>query len=428
MGILKESYNGGMVRAYLSHFQQLSSNVKFFLLGNAMQGMGLSIYGLLFNLYLKHLGYGETTIGSLISTTSLGISMMAIPAALIIEKFHVKHLVVTGLLFSSAFYCLQILNTDQSTIFTFGLLASMFQALYNISVSPFYLRNSTPEVRVQLFTLNSSLNMFAHMVGYVIGGFLPDAVEAFVGCSRLEAYRFAIMAALSLVFASNFMFFKIKRVPIPRHRKPLFAGLRERDWNVLAKLILPKLCFAFGGGLAVPFINLYLKEKFRLSTEMIGVAYATLQFFIFAGMFVTPTIMKRTTQLRFILGTSLLAVPFMVGLGLTGNISLVLSCFFLRGMLMNMGSPISSVFEMEHVREKDCVFASAIILFFYHIVYTFSTRLGGQLIETYSFGPTFYLGGFFYGAAVVLYYRFFRSEEKLKVRESAEPARISEAA
>ncbi len=63
--------------------------------------MGLSIYGLLFNLYLKELGYGETTIGSLISTSSLGIALMAIPAALIIERFHVKQLVVTGMLLSS---------------------------------------------------------------------------------------------------------------------------------------------------------------------------------------------------------------------------------------------------------------------------------------------------------------------------------------
>lgn len=420
-----------MVRAYLSNFQQLSSNVKFFLLGNAIQGMGLSIYGLLFNLYLKELGYGETTIGSLISTSSLGIALMAIPAALIIERFHVKPLVVTGMLLSSGFYFIQVLNTDQSALFTFGLLASMFQALYNISVSPFYLRNSTREMRVHLFTLNSSLNIGAHMVGFLIGGYLPEMVRATTpDSSKIEIYRISLMVALSIVFLSNFLFLQIKRVPIPRLKKPLFEGLREKDWSVLSKLIIPKLCFAFGGGMAVPFINIYLKTQFQLSTKMIGVAYALLQFFIFIGIFVTPAIMKHTSQLRFILITSVLAVPFMLGLGLSENVGIVLSCFFMRGMLMNMGSPISSIFEMEHVREKDCVFASAIILFFYHLVYTFSTRLGGQLIETYSFGPTFFVGAAFYAAAVVLYYRFFKNEEKDKERKLVvvDPAAIPEAA
>lgn len=380
--------------------------------------MGLSIYGLLFNLYLKELGFGESAIGNLISTTSLGISLMAIPAALIIEKFHVKDLVVTGLFLSALFYSTQVMNVEEGSLFAFGLLASMFQALFNISVSPFYLRNSSQEQRVHLFTMNSSLNMMAHLIGYLIGGYLPDAISLIAtGMTRLELYRTSILIALGFVFASNLMFLKIKRVPIPKVKRSIFEGLREKEWNILARLIIPKLCFAFGGGLIVPFMNLYMKEKFKLSTEMIGIAYALLQFFIFMGIFITPAIIRKTTQLRFIILTGLLSVPFMIAMGLTGNITLVLSCFFMRGMLMNMSGPITSVFEMEHVREKECVFASATILFFYHLVYTSSTRLGGYLIETYSFGPTFYVAGGFYALAIVLYYRFFKKEDQEKLCE-----------
>ncbi|MFP5387081.1 MAG: MFS transporter [Bacteriovoracia bacterium] len=415
-----------MVSVYRNHFRELSGNVKLFLIGNAIQGMGLSIYGLLFNLYLKELGFGESSIGGLISTTSLGISLIAIPAALIIDKFHVKHLVVTGLLCSSLFYWMQILHIDEASLFTFGLLASMFQALFNISVSPFYLRNSTPQQRVNLFTMNSSLNMVAHLIGYLIGGFLPDILATFAPeSSRIDIYRSSIMIALGIVFSSNLMFIRIKRVAIPREKKRIFEGLKEKEWNVLAKLIMPKLCFAFGGGLIVPFMNLYLKEKFRLSTEMIGVAYALLQFFIFAGVFITPVIMRKTTQLRFIMTTAMLSIPFMVVMGLTGNITLVLSCFFLRGMLMNMSGPITSIFEMEHVKEKECVFASAIILFFYHLVYTTSTRIGGYLIENFSFGPTFYVAGSFYALAIVLYYRFFKQEDEVKTTEVVEVAKAA---
>ena len=407
-----------MVRAYFTHFQQLSNNVKVFLIGNAIQGMGLSIYALLFNLYLKELGYGESAIGTMISTTSLGISVMAIPVALIVEKFHMKHLVVTGLLLSSIFYFTQIFFIDEASLFAFGLLASMFQALFNISVSPFYMRNSRPDERVYLFSLNSALNMAALMVGYFIGGFFPEMIHAIVpGLSKIEGFRYSIMGALSLVLLSNLLFTKIKRVPIPKVRKRFFDGLKEKDWNILSKLILPKLCFAFGGGLTVPFINLYLKEKFLLSTQMIGIAYALLQFFIFVGVFITPVIIKKTTQLRFILLTSLFSIPFMVGMGLTGNISLVLGCFFMRGMLMNMSSPITSMFEMERVREKECVFASAVILFFYHLVYTASTRLGGVLIEKYSFGPTFYISGACYGLAVALYYYYFKKDSVSREEE-----------
>lgn len=389
--------------------------MKFFLIGNAVQGMGLSIYSLLFNLYLKEIGFGESVIGGLVSTTSLGISLMAIPAALVIDKFHVKHLAVMGLFFSSLFYSIQIMNVDEGSLFAFGLLASMFQALFNISVSPFYLRNSNPEQRVHLFTMNSSLNMFAHMIGYLIGGFLPELVSIIATeSSKTEVYRYSILIAVLVVFSSNLMFLKIKRVPIPSVKKRLFEGLKEKEWNTLGKLILPKLCFAFGGGLVVPFMNLYLKEKFILSTEMIGVSYAVLQFFIFAGIFITPEILKKTTPLRFIMITAIFSIPFMLAMGISGNLTFVLGCFFMRGMLMNMSSPITSIFEMEHVREKECVFASAIILFFYHLVYTTSTKLGGYLIESYSFRPTFYLAAGFYALAVFLYYKFFKYDEVKK--------------
>lgn len=409
-----------MVRGYLLHFQQLSNNVKIFLAGNAIQGVGLSIYTLLFALYLKELGYGETSIGNLISTTSLGISMMAIPAAFIIDKFHVKHLVITGMVLSSAFYFFQILNTTESALFGLGLLASMFQALFNISAAPFYLRNSNPQQRMHLFTLNSAISMAAHLVGYLIGGYLPEIVRHFhPEMNQLTLYRTSIMMALMVVFLSNLMFIRIRRVHVPKVKKKIFEGFRDKDWRILGRLIIPKLCFAFGGGLVVPFMNLYLKERFALSTKMIGISYALLQLFIFAGIMMTPTLIKKTTNLRFILITAALSVPFMVTMGWAENITLVLCCFFLRGMLMNMSSPISSMFEMEHVREQECVFASAMILCCYHLVYTTSTRIGGFMIEKYSFGPTFYMAAGFYILAIYLYHRFFKQEEEVLARNEA---------
>ena len=217
-----------MVRGYHIHFKQLSSNVKIFLAGNAIQGVGLSIYTLLFNLYLKELGYGESSIGNLISTTSLGIALMAIPAAFIIDKFHVKHLVITGMILSSGFYFFQILNTSESLLFSFGLLASMFQALFNISVAPFYLRNSTPQARIHLFTLNSGLNMLAHLVGYLVGGYLPEVVRRFnPEMNQIALYRTSIMLALLVVFLSNLMFIRIRRSPIPKIKKTFVDGLRN---------------------------------------------------------------------------------------------------------------------------------------------------------------------------------------------------------
>jgi MFS family permease len=415
-----------MVRSYRYHIKELSSNVKIFLVGNAILGLGLSIYSLLLNLYLKKLGFNEATIGGLISTSSLGISMIAIPAAFFIEKFHVKHLVVTGMIVSSFFYLCQIGSSTESGIFIFGLLASMFQAVFNISVAPFYLRNSTPQIRVYLFTISSALNMASHFIGYLLGGYLPEIISHLnPDLNQISVYRLSIVFAISLVLISNLMFIQITKVPIPKVSRRFMDGLRQKDWKILSKLIIPKLCFAFGGGLIVPFMNLYLKDRFNFSIKMIGVSYALLQVFIFLGIFITPQIVRKTTNLRFIMGTALLSVPFMITMGLAASVPIVLSSFFMRGMLMNMSGPITSMFEMERVREQDCVFASALILFFYNLVYTSSTRLGGHLIQEYSFDITFVLAAFFYILAIFFYRHFFRKDE---IRNSQNNSSYGEAA
>ena len=412
-----------MVSGYYQNLKLFSRNVKIFLLGNAIQGMGLSIYSLLFNLYLKELGFKESAIGGLISTTSLGISFMAIPAALIIERFHVKHLVLTGMSLASFFYFIQIHQITEGSLFFFGLMASMFQALFNISVSPFYLRNSTKKMRVQLFTLNSGLNIFAHLIGYLIGGFIPQLFSlVFKEAQMVELYRYSLLAAITIVASSNFIFLRIKRVPVPViARKKIFEELKAKEWALIFKLALPKLLLAFGGGMVIPFMNIYLKDKFHFSTEKIGASYAMLQFFIFVGILISPYIVKKMHQLKFMMMSSLLSVPFMISMGVTPYAPFVLACFFLRGMLMNMSSPITNVFEMEKVKEHECAFASAVLLFSYHFVYSLSTRIGGGLIEMYSFGPTFYIGAFFYALSSFSYYHFFKqdltsqeSEQKFK--------------
>ena len=411
-----------MVGSYRHHIKLFPENVKIFILGNFIQAFGLSIYSLLFNLFLKELGYGESMIGHLISTTTLGITLMCFPAAMIMEKFHVKHLVMVGMLASSFFYVLQVFSSTTAGIFGFGLVASMFLALFNISVSPFYLRNSTPSMRMHLFSLNSAGVMLAQLFGYLVGGNLPKLVRSInPDLNQIDTYRFAIGSALLMVFASNFIFMRIKRVPIPRIKRSMMSHLQDKDWKMIFKLVTPKLFFAFGGGLIVPFINLYLKERFHLSTQNIGYAYASLQLCIFIGIFMTPAIVKRVSPLKFIILTSLCSVPFMVAMAFSGSIGMVLGAFFCRGMLMNMSSPVTSIFEMEHVKEQECVFASALLIFFYNLIYTLTTRLGGRLIEEYSFGPTFYVAAASYLMAIICYYKFFGGEMKKKKIEEATP-------
>ena len=86
---------------------------------------------------------------------------------------------------------------------------------------------------------------------------------------------------------------------------------------------------------------------------------------------------------------------------------------------MNMSSPVTSLFEMERVKENECLFAASVLMFCYNIAWTISTTIGGWMIERYSFQATFMMASFFYLMAAGCYWLFFSHERRPKIEAPA---------
>ena len=291
----------------------------------------------------------------------------------------------------------------------FGLMGAMGLALFNVSIAPFIYRHTPPEMRVYAFTLNSAASMGAQLVGFMVGGYIPDALQLlWTELPRLEAYRWSMTVALVMSMLSFLFYSRILRAPIPKVKRNFFGELKEKDWRTLGTLIAPKICLALGAGMIIPFINIYLSSRFNLKSSAIGVCFGVLQLFMFLGIFISPMLVKRFDRLKFIILSAALSIPFMLIMAFTTSVPVVLGSFFLRGMLMNMSGPVTSLFEMERVREKECLFASSMLIFCYNTAWTFSTQVGGWIIETHGFKPSFIAAAILYVAAVGCYFRFFR--------------------
>ncbi len=419
-----------MVRHYRTQFRDLPANLKLFVVGHAVQAFGHAVHALLFNLFLREAGMKEGVMGALASTTSLGVALMAFPSAFVLERFAVKPMLVLGMAMAAGFYLMQVQASTVEMWTFFGLLGAMGTALFNISVAPFILRNTTPEQRVYGYTFNSSAVMGAQLLGYIVGGKVPEALPLlFPDLPRIEAFRWAMTAALGVSFLSFFAYARILRVPAPRLRAPLIGQMREKDWRTLGKLIAPKVCIALGAGMIIPFMNVYLSKRFDMGSSAVGMCFSIAQLCMFTGIFLSPLVVKRMDRLKFILTTAMLSVPFMLAMTFASSFGLVLGSFFMRGMLMNMSGPMTSMFEMERVREQDCLFASSILIFCYNVAWTFSTQVGGWLIETHGFRPSFLIAAAFYTSAVGCYWAFFRTKRAgLNPQRRPLPAPVEEAA
>ncbi len=400
---------------YIANLKNFSRNAKLFLIGGIFSGIGMSVFQLLFNLYLKDCGKTETEIGFILSAGSLGATIVAIPAALMIERLHIKHILLISTIFSAISYGLQVYFADISLILFFSFMASMFITIYRISSAPFFMRNSSQTERIYLFSISAAIMMGSALIGFMIGGFLPKIIQStFIEVTKTQSYQYALYIAIAASLLSLIPFVAIREDrPVP-DKKTIFVRLRHYNWNLVSKLIIPKLFVGMGAGLIIPFMNLYFRNVFTLESPRIGTFFSILQVFMFVGMFSAPLLSKRLGMLRSIVITELVSIPFMFILALTSNLTIAVVAFIFRGTLMNMNTPIGSNFEMELVKRDEQALTNALSMLAWNGAWTISAHFGGAIIEKYSFQYSFYITIALYFCSAISYYIFFRNVDESK--------------
>ena len=94
-GIIKRIKDG--VNDYLEHIKLFSKNARLYLIGSLLIGVNFHIFQLLLNLYLRELGFDESSIGVIISSRAVGMTIIAIPAAIVLSRIKLKPIFIVKL-------------------------------------------------------------------------------------------------------------------------------------------------------------------------------------------------------------------------------------------------------------------------------------------------------------------------------------------
>ncbi len=411
---------------YWGHLKLFSRNARLFLVGIFFTGLSYAVFILLLNLYFKELGFTEDLIGEVLSFTAWGMTIISVPAALIIPKVSIKKILIFSVLFAGVFYLLQATLVERSQLLLASLLLGMTSSVARVAAAPFLMRNSTPKERTYLFSLHFGIYLVAAIIGSLGGGYLPDLFSHWA-TSRAIAFRYSLYFSVFLGILSLIPFFMIISEKGPKEPSIIKRGwdkelLTERG-ILLFKLCLPFFIVGMGAGLVIPFLNLYFRDRFLLPARTIGIYFALLQFFMLMGILIGPLLSKRFGMIKTIVSTQLSSIPFMLVLAFTYNLPLAVVAFLFRGALMNMGQPISTNFAMEKVKEKEQALANALLMLSWTGSWAVTVNLGGRLIKAYSFTPPLLITVGLYVISSVLYYLFFSSEEDKKMGKAVLPFR-----
>lgn len=375
------------LKSYLENIKLFSRNAKFYLGGTFFMGYATAILWMLYNLYLKELGFSEGVMGEIMFFQGLGTVIAAIPAAVAIDYFRLKKVMITASVVNSLSFVLMTFITDLDILRIVAVLAGAGWTVHFVAASPFFMRNSTNKERTYLFSVNYALEWAAGLLGALIGGYIPKLLS-FWGVPLITGYRVSLLMGALFALISALFYLKILSArPIKSGKIDWVKYVKSRDWRTTGKLCLPQLIIGFGAGLVIPFLNIYFSNIFNLDSADIGKIFAIGQISTVIGFLLGPVLAKKLGLVRTVASSQLLSIPFFLILAFTPYLSPAIIAFWLRGALMLMAWPLYNNFAMEIVEPEHHAGTNSLLSLSFNTTWMFSSFIGGKIIEHYGFVP-----------------------------------------
>lgn len=342
-------------------FSSFNRNVRLYMLGNVLIQVGMGIFMVMYNLYIRELGIPETVNGKVISMTALALAIVLVPAGFLSDRIGRKWLIVGGSVLTACTLFYRGIAITETPIIFAALLTGLFMAFVQVSGIPFLAENSSPGERVHLFSINFAFVTIANVVGSLLGGIIADIMETVGSLSTVDAIRCSLIAGATIFTIGLLPFFKLQeKLAKPaekRLKKPLteVSGMDDtlkRNLIVIFHFSFASLLIGFGSGLVVPYLNLYFANRFDASNSYIGFVLSLGSAMTAIAVMIGPALSKRVGKVKALILFQMLSIPFLLLTAYTTSIWLASLGFLLRQALMNAGNPLQSAIAMEVVSDK----------------------------------------------------------------------------
>ncbi len=403
---------GNLFGGYASSVKLFSKNARLYLIGSFLIGFNFAVFQLLLNLYLKELGFVESQIGWIQSGRAMGMTLVAIPAAMILSRVRLKPLLLASCALLAIFSYGLTTWTQLAYLLVFGVLAGMSFSFFRVASGPFYMRNSSQEERTHLFSFSFATHLLAGMIGSYGAGNLVTFIADKTGDIVL-GYQYTMYAAIAVSLLAFIPFAMIRaaapsadenRVTLSREQLKLRGSFYFRVTSV-------NFLIGMGAGLIIPFMNLYFRDRFSLGPDQIGFYFILLSMAMMVGTLCGPLLAPKLGLVRTVVWTQLASMPFMLVLAYTHSLALAVPAFILRGALMNLGVPISTNFAMEMSEKKEQGLVNALLMISWTGSWMVSVAIGGYLIEKYGYTVVLNISVGLYLLSSLAYYLYFRRSE-----------------
>jgi MFS family permease len=412
-------------------------DARLFLVTTFIAGAALSLYWIDFNLYLASLGIPTATIGVVATLAAVAGAAAAFPASAASDRFGRRTIMAAGIVIGLVALVGLLLTEIVALIVVFAACWQVGQMSLQVVQSPFLTEHSDPDHRNELFAAQFAIQNVTNIVAAVLGGVGATAIVSLAGLDPAgpATYRviLVIMAVLLTVSLATVALLSDDRPRIvgrarlvilgepaafpadPRRPRARF-GIVVRDRGRFARLVIPGLLISVGAGQVIPFLNLFVQQKFGLDLASLNAVFAITSLGTVAAILAQPRLARRYGQITSVVIVQGSSIPFLVVLGFSPVLWTVVLAMAVRNALMNAGNPIFTAFAMDQVTPAERASLSAAMSLLWQVGWVIGgiwfallqATLGFEAGYTVNFVTIITL----YTIATILYWVWFRASDR----------------
>lgn len=341
------------LKEWSSQIKSYNQNIRLTILANVFVQIGLGVFMVIYNFYVRELGYDEQVNGQVISMTSLATALILVPAGIFSDRFGRKKMMLFGVVLSGLILLMRGSFEGQSLLVSLAFVTGLTIAFFQVSAIPWLSENSKPGQRVYLFSIFSAVMTGASVIGNLFGGILTDFFAVYF--SQLVSIRLTLLIAGAIFLFALIPIAKFNEVREVKKEREIKIPLREkfRSQREGVKIILlfavAQLIIGIGAGLVIPYLNLYFADRFFASNSVIGLIISLGQAATAVAMIIGPLMVKRFGEVKAVVILQLSSLPFLLLTAYTENLWFAAVGFLFRQALMNAGNPIQTSLMMSKV-------------------------------------------------------------------------------
>lgn len=418
-------------------FGQFQRDARLILVVSLVTGAAVSLYWIDFNLYLAALGYETSTIGLISTIGSVAGALVAFPASAASDRLGRRAIIAGG--------------TGVGLLAMIGLIASDALPLIIVSVAlwsaggqavqvvltPYMTEHSDRSHRNELFAVQFAIMNVTNIVAAILGGVVAAVAASWLGLDpggpgtyRIILIIMAVLLAAGLGTVALLTDDRPRKILGPRlqslgepaafprdpRRSRSILGITIRDRTRFLRLLLPGLLISIGAGQIIPFLNLFVQRKFGLDLTSLNAVFAVTSLGTIAAILFQPRLARRFGPITSIVIVQGASIPFLIVLGFSPVLWMVILAIAVRASLMNAGNPIFTAFAMEQVSPAERATLSAAMSLLWQIGWVIGGTFYAVLQATLGFE-----GGYtvnfvtiivLYSVATALYWLWFRHTDR----------------